>query len=98
MAEAAGGSVRISDPAALYDGVAFTRRSSMAITPTRVLRYETRGRTAYITLNRPEVMNALNVEICDAIGEAVREFGNDKNLLVAIISGEGAGRSPPAWI
>ncbi|HKD67386.1 MAG TPA: enoyl-CoA hydratase-related protein [Candidatus Binataceae bacterium] len=61
----------------------------MAITPTRVLRYETRDRKAYITLNRPEVMNALNFEIGNAIAEAVREFGNDNNLLVAIISGEG---------
>ncbi len=33
----------------------------MALTPSPVLRYETRGRKAYITLNRPEVMNALNV-------------------------------------
>ena len=42
-----------------------------------------------ITLTRPEVMNALNSEIVHAIGEAIREFGNDKNLLVAIITGEG---------
>lgn len=61
----------------------------MAITPTKTLRYETRGRKAYITLTRPEVMNALNSEIVYAIGEAIREFGKDKNLLVAIITGEG---------
>jgi len=61
----------------------------MAITPTRVIRYETRGRKAYITLNRPEVMNALNGEIVKALGEAISEFGDDDNLLVAIISGEG---------
>ena len=61
----------------------------MAITPTQMLRYETRGRKAYITLTRPEVMNALNSEIVHAIGEAIREFGNDNNLLVAIITGAG---------
>lgn len=61
----------------------------MAFKPTPVLRYETRERKAYITLYRPEVMNALNLEICNAIGDAVREFGNDNNLLVAIICGEG---------
>jgi dehydration protein DpgD len=61
----------------------------MAFTTTRVLRYETRDRKAYITLTRPEVMNALNTEICVAIREAVREYDNDKNLLVAIITGEG---------
>jgi enoyl-CoA hydratase/carnithine racemase len=61
----------------------------MAISPTQTLRYETRGRKAYITLTRPDVMNALNSEIVHAIGEAMREFGNDNNLLVAIISGEG---------
>src|SRR5579883_3156076 len=65
------------------------QEESMAISPTRVLRYETRDRKAYITLNRPEVMNALNTEICRAIAEAVREFGNDKDLLAAIITGEG---------
>jgi enoyl-CoA hydratase/carnithine racemase len=61
----------------------------MAFTPTRVLRYETRDRKAYITLTRPEVMNALNTEICVAIAEAIREFDNDRNLLVAIITGDG---------
>ncbi len=61
----------------------------MAFTPSPVLRYETRGRKAYITLNRPEVMNALNGEIVGALGAALREFGDDDNLLVAIISGAG---------
>ncbi len=61
----------------------------MAFTPSPVLRYEARGRKAYITLNRPEVRNALNGEIVGALGAAVREFGDDDNLLVAIISGEG---------
>jgi enoyl-CoA hydratase/carnithine racemase len=61
----------------------------MAFTPTRVLRYETRDRKAYITLNRPEVMNALNLEICSAIADAFQEFSNDNQSLVAIISGAG---------
>ncbi|HXR35164.1 MAG TPA: enoyl-CoA hydratase/isomerase family protein, partial [Candidatus Binataceae bacterium] len=61
----------------------------MAFTPSPVLRYETRGRKAYITLNRPDVMNALNGEIVGALGAALREFGDDDNLLVAIISGAG---------
>jgi enoyl-CoA hydratase/carnithine racemase len=61
----------------------------MAFTPSRVLRYEARDHKAYITLNRPEVMNALNTEICVAIADAIREFDKDKNLLVAVISGEG---------
>ena len=61
----------------------------MAFTPTSVLRYEARDRKAYITLNRPEVMNALNFEIGNAIADAVREFDNDSNLLVAIITGAG---------
>lgn len=61
----------------------------MAFNPSPVLRYETRGRKAYITLNRPEVMNALNVEIVGALGEAIHEFGSDDTLLVAIVSGAG---------
>ncbi len=65
------------------------RRKAVPITPTNTLRYETEGRKAIITLTRPEAMNALNREILNAIGEAVREYEADDNLLVAIVTGEG---------
>jgi enoyl-CoA hydratase/carnithine racemase len=75
----------------------FYQEDQMAITPTRVLRYESRERKAYITLNRPEVMNALDFEIGERIAEAIREFGKDDSVLVAIISGEG-GRAFSAGV
>lgn len=56
---------------------------------SNVLKYETDGRKAIITLNRPEAMNALNGEILNAIGEAIHEYERDDNLLVAILTGEG---------
>ena len=61
----------------------------MPLTPTDTLKYEIDGRKAIITLNRPEAMNALNMEIRNAIGEAIHEYEADDNLLVAIITGEG---------
>jgi len=61
----------------------------MAFTGTKVLKYETRDRKAYITLNRPEAMNALNGDLIDGIAQAVEAFQNDNELLVAILTGEG---------
>jgi E-phenylitaconyl-CoA hydratase len=51
--------------------------------------YETRGRIAYITLNRPEAMNALNTEVRQGITESLRRFRDDAEVWVAIITGAG---------
>src|SRR5262249_39597109 len=69
----------------------------MPITPTDTLRYETRDHKAYITLNRPEAMNALNREITNAIGEAVLDYERDDDLLAAIIIGEGGRAFSAGW-
>ena len=61
----------------------------MALTPTDTLQYEVRHRKAYITLNRPEAMNAQNAEMGNALGEAIYEFRHDDEQLVAIITGAG---------
>ncbi|MBM2824720.1 MAG: enoyl-CoA hydratase [Dehalococcoidales bacterium] len=53
------------------------------------VKYETRDRVAWVTLNRPEAMNALNTEIRNAIGEAFLEATNDDGVLVIIVTGEG---------
>ena len=39
----------------------------MTFTPRPELRYEKRDRKGYLTLNRPEAMNALNTELRLAI-------------------------------
>ncbi|MBI4192471.1 MAG: enoyl-CoA hydratase/isomerase family protein [Betaproteobacteria bacterium] len=59
------------------------------MTCSKILRYEKRDRTAYITLNRPEVMNAINIELGQAIAAAVKNAEKDDDILVLIIIGEG---------
>lgn len=51
--------------------------------------FEKVKRTAIITLNRPEVMNAVNSQLCQEAGAALEEFAQDPELWVAIITGAG---------
>jgi enoyl-CoA hydratase/carnithine racemase len=50
---------------------------------------EKRGQKFYITLNRPESLNALTRPLLAELGEAVREYEEDDTLRVAILSGAG---------
>ena len=51
--------------------------------------YEKKGEIAYITLNRPEVHNALDSEVVVRLAEAWQDFAGDDSLRVAIITGAG---------
>ena len=51
--------------------------------------YEKRERIAYITINRPEVMNALGPDDNAAIIQAWTDFRNDPEVWVAILTGAG---------
>src|SRR5712692_11077670 len=51
--------------------------------------YETKERIAYITLNRPRVLNAYNDTMGDELLQAHRAFDQDDDLHVLIISGAG---------
>lgn len=51
--------------------------------------YEKRGRIAYVTLNRPEVMNALHVEAHLELKEIWEDFRDDPEVWVAILTGAG---------
>jgi len=51
--------------------------------------YEKRGRIAYITIDRPEVMNALHLEAHLELTEIWEDFRDDPELWVAILSGAG---------
>lgn len=53
--------------------------------------YEKKGRIAYITLNRPEKLNAVNIEVAEELGKIWVDLRDDDNLWVAVLSG--AGRS-----
>ena len=54
-----------------------------------VVETEIRGQIMIVTLNRPERMNALGVELRAGMGKAFSEFRESKNLEVAILTGTG---------
>ena len=51
--------------------------------------YEKRGKIAYITLNRPSKLNAMNAEMSSELDNVCLDFQNDDNLWTAIITGAG---------
>jgi enoyl-CoA hydratase/carnithine racemase len=51
--------------------------------------YEKKNRVAYLTLNRPESMNAINSELREALTEAWNDFNSDDDMWVAILTGAG---------
>ena len=55
----------------------------------RFATYEKRGRIAYVTLNRPEVMNALHLEAHVELAEIWEDFRDDPDVWVAILTGAG---------
>lgn len=61
------------------------------------LQYDKRGRKAYVTLNRPEAMNALTVAMVQSLGEAMKQAASDDDVLVVVVRGEG-GRAFSAGI
>jgi enoyl-CoA hydratase/carnithine racemase len=54
-----------------------------------VLRFETKGPVAVLTLDRPEAMNALNPALHDALVGAWERFRDDEALRVAVLTGAG---------
>jgi len=53
------------------------------------LDYAKDGRIAVFTLNRPEVRNAVNVQLLKEFNEALLDFRDDDNLWVGILTGAG---------
>ncbi|MEW5423773.1 enoyl-CoA hydratase [Amorphus sp. 3PC139-8] len=49
--------------------------------------YETRGKVAVITLNRPNAMNALNAQLVDELTDALRGVDNDPKLGASVVTG-----------
>ena len=61
------------------------------MTEYETMTYERRGKVGYITLNRPQALNAVNDQFEEDIAEALLEFDMDEDAWVAIV--HGAGRS-----
>ena len=53
------------------------------------LLYEKKEKIAYITINRPESRNALDIETFKEFSEALVDFRDDDNLEIGIITGVG---------
>jgi enoyl-CoA hydratase/carnithine racemase len=51
--------------------------------------YEKKGRVAYVTINRPEVMNAINPPTYKELTEAWTDYMADDDVWVAIFTGAG---------
>ncbi len=51
--------------------------------------YEKDGRIGRITLNRPEVMNAIDDELPGALSAAVAEANADPEVHVMVLAGDG---------
>jgi crotonobetainyl-CoA hydratase len=51
--------------------------------------YEKRGHIAYVTINRPEVMNAMHPPGTAELDEMWNDFAADRDLWVAILTGAG---------
>lgn len=55
----------------------------------KVLLYEVKNKIAFITMNRPDKLNALNTELVDALEKSWHDVENDPDVWVAILSGAG---------
>jgi enoyl-CoA hydratase len=53
------------------------------------LTVEKDGQIAVVTINRPEALNAINVETMTEIGHAMLELGGDADVRVVIVTGAG---------
>ncbi len=51
--------------------------------------YEKRGPGALITLNRPQVLNAINQGLCDDLDNALREAELDPEVRAVVLTGAG---------
>ncbi len=54
-----------------------------------VVEYEVKGRVAYITLNRPDKLNAIDVAMRDELWRIMHEFNDDPDQWIAVITGNG---------
>ena len=61
----------------------------MPITGPDVLLYEKKDRIVQITLNRPERMNALSLELMERVYDSFQRFRDDDDAWVAVVTGAG---------
>jgi len=50
---------------------------------------ERRGKVMVITINRPEARNAINAAVSIAVGDAIEEAQQDRDVRVVVLTGVG---------
>ena len=53
------------------------------------LKVEKKNRIAYITIDRPEAANAMDMEVLEGLDAILKEYRDDDDLRAAIITGAG---------
>jgi enoyl-CoA hydratase/carnithine racemase len=56
---------------------------------TEKVLYEKKGSIAYVTLNRPEVKNAIDLDVHHSLRQVWADFRDDQDLRLAIVTGAG---------
>lgn len=54
-----------------------------------VVEYEIKNKVAYITMNRPDKLNAIDVAMRDELWRVLHDFNDDPNIWIAVITGAG---------
>ena len=62
-----------------------------------IVQYETRGRIAVITLNRPEARNAVNGDVANGVEAAIDQLEADPDVWVGIITANTVGQEKPVF-
>ena len=64
---------------------------------TDIVQYETQGRVAVITLNRPEARNAVNGDVASGMEAAIDQLEADPEVWVAILRANSEGQERPVF-
>jgi 2-(1,2-epoxy-1,2-dihydrophenyl)acetyl-CoA isomerase len=59
------------------------------VTTRSPLRYERDGAVAILTLDRPEVRNAFNEALTEALGASIEDVARDASVRAVVITGTG---------
>jgi len=62
-----------------------------------IVTYETRGRIALITLNRPEARNAINGDVAEAMESAIDQMEADDEVWIGVLQANTEGQSKPVF-
>lgn len=54
-----------------------------------VVEYEIKNKVAYITMNRPDKLNAIDVAMRDELWRVLHDFNDNPNIWIAVITGAG---------